>query len=57
MSQQRQEQWNHRLEQIRAMRDRFTAMGHYDRAYEVYLAIQHAYELWADEVFAGARVR
>ena len=55
MSQQRQEQWDHRLQQIRAIRDRFTAMGHYDRAYKAYLAIQHAYDLWADEVFAGGR--
>jgi hypothetical protein len=38
------------------LRERFTAGGRYGRAYKTYLAVQHAYERWADEVFA-ARTR
>ena len=57
MSRQRQEQWYRRIQQIQAMRDRFTALGRYDRAYKAHLIIQHAYDLWADEVFAGNCMR
>ena len=57
MSHQRQEQWYRRFRQIQAMRDRFTALGRYDRAYKAHLTIQRAYDLWADEVFAGNCMR
>ena len=55
MSHQRQAQWTHRLQRLQALRDRFTGSGRYDRAYKAYLAVQHVYERWADEVFASAR--
>jgi predicted RNA-binding protein associated with RNAse of E/G family len=51
MSSQRKAQWNHRLELLHALRERFTTAHQYDRAYKTYLAIQHAYDLWADEMF------
>jgi hypothetical protein len=51
MSAERKTQWTHRLEHLHALRERFTAARQYDRAYETYLAIQHVYDLWADEMF------
>ena len=56
MSQDRHAQWTGRLDRLKALRERFTSSGRYDRAYKTYLAVQHAYERWADEVFA-ARAR
>lgn len=56
MSHDRQAQWTRRLDRLKALRERFTAGGRYGRAYKTYLAVQHAYERWADEVFA-ARTR
>ena len=55
MSRERQAQWTHRLERLHALRERFTAAHHYDRAYEVYLTIQHVYDRWADEMFCTRR--
>jgi hypothetical protein len=55
MSQERQAQWTHRLEHLHALRARFTAAHHYDRAYEAYLIIQHVYDRWADEMFCSHR--
>jgi hypothetical protein len=51
MSHQRRTQLTRRLEYLLAMQERFWAAHQYDRAYETYLTIQHAYDLWADEVF------
>ena len=51
MSLERKTQWTHRLEHLHALRERFLAAHQYDRAYETYLTIQHAYDLWADEMF------
>ena len=51
MSHERKTQWTHRLEYLHALRERFTAARRYDRAYETYLTIQHAYDLWAGEIF------
>ncbi len=55
MSHQRQAQWTHRLDRLHALRDRFMAAHRYDRAYKVYLVIQHVYDRWADEVFCAQR--
>jgi hypothetical protein len=57
MSQERQAQWTHRLDRLRDLRERLVAARRYDRAYKVYLAIQHVYERWADEVFRARRAR
>jgi hypothetical protein len=51
MSHERKAQWTHRLEYLLALRERFTSAHRYDRAYETYLTIQYAYDLWADEMF------
>jgi hypothetical protein len=51
MSHNRKTQWTHRLERLHALRERFTAAHQYARAYETFLTIQHAYDLWADEMF------
>jgi hypothetical protein len=56
MSRERQAQWTHRLEHLHALRERFTSSHRYDRAYKAYLAVQHVYDRWADEMFASARV-
>jgi hypothetical protein len=55
MSRERQTQWTHRLERLHALRERFTATRHYDRAYEAYLTIQRVYDRWADEMFCSHR--
>jgi hypothetical protein len=55
MSQARQSQWTQRISRLQALKDRFAARNHYDRAYKAHLAIQHVYERWADEVFAAAQ--
>jgi hypothetical protein len=55
MSQHRQAQWTHRLQQLQALRERLTAAGRYDRAYRAHLIAQHGYARWAHEVFAAAR--
>ena len=55
MSHQRQTQWSHRLQQLQTLRERFTTVGRYDRAYKAHVILQHVYERWADEVFAAAR--
>ena len=57
MSHRRQAQWSDRFQRIQALRARPTGAGQYDRAYKAYLVAQHAYERWADEVFAAARSR
>jgi hypothetical protein len=57
MSHQRQSQWSHRLQQLQALRERYMRLGRYDRAHKAYLAAQHVYERWADEVFATPRAR
>jgi hypothetical protein len=57
MSHQRQTQWSHRLQQLNALRERYIGAGRYDRAYRAYLAAQHVYERWADEVFAAPRTQ
>ncbi len=56
ISHDRHAQWTSRLDRLKALRARFTSSGRYDRAYKTNLAVQHAYERWADEVFA-ARTR
>ena len=55
MSHDRQEQWRHRLDHLHSLRDRFVIAHRYDRAYKVYLVIQHLYDRWADEVFSTRR--
>ena len=55
MSHHRQAQWTQRLDRLRALRERFVAARRYDRAYEVYLSIQHVYDRWAGEVFRAQR--
>ena len=55
MSTEQKTQWTHRLEHLHALRARFTAARRYDRAYETYLTIQHAYDLWAGEIFHARR--
>ena len=55
MSQERQAQWTQRLDRLRSLRERLVAARRYDRAYKVYLAIQHVYDRWADEVFRAQR--
>jgi hypothetical protein len=55
MSHERQAQWSHRLDRLRALRERLVAARRYNRAYKVYLAIQHLYDRWADEVFRTQR--
>ena len=55
MSQERQAQWSHRLDRLRALRERFLSAHRYDRAYKVHLVIQHLYDRWADEVFRAQR--
>ena len=55
MSQERQAQWTHRLDHLHSLRDRFVVARRYDRAYKVYLAIQHLYDRWAGEVFRAHR--
>ncbi len=57
MSQHRQTQWIGRLDRLHALRDRFVETSRYDRAHKAHLAIQHVYDRWADEVFAGQRLR
>jgi hypothetical protein len=53
MSHDRHAPWSNSLDRLKALRARFTSSGRYDRAYKTYLAVQHAYERWADEVFAA----
>ena len=55
MSHDRQAQWTHRLDRLHALRESFVIAHRYDRAYKVYLAIQHVYDRWADEVFRARR--
>jgi hypothetical protein len=55
MSHSRRVQWTQRLTQLHALRERFSRMGRHDRAYKAYLVVQHAYERWAEEVFAAQR--
>jgi hypothetical protein len=55
MSYERQAQWTHRLDRLHALRDHFVVTRRYDRAYKVYLAIQHVYDRWAGEVFRAPR--
>ena len=55
MSHERQAQWAHRLDRLRALRERFVAARRYDRAYKVYLVIQHLYDRWAGEMFCSPR--
>ncbi len=57
MSHQRQTQWSHRLQQLLALRERYIGAGRYDRAHKAYLAAQHVYKRWADEVFAAPRTQ
>ncbi len=57
MSRERQAQWARRLERLQVLRERFARASRYERAYKAYLAVQHLYERWADEVFATARSR
>jgi lipopolysaccharide biosynthesis regulator YciM len=57
MSHQRQTQWSRRLQQLNALRERYMRVGRYDRAHKAYLAAQHVYERWADEVFATPRTQ
>ena len=57
MSHERRAQWTHRLDRLHALRERFLAAHRYDRAYKVYLAIQHVYDRWADEVFRARRAQ
>ena len=57
MSQHRQTQWIRRLDRLYALKDRFVNTSRYDRAHKALLAIQHVYDRWADEVFAGQRLR
>jgi hypothetical protein len=54
MSRERQAQWSHRLERLKALQERFARANRYDRAYKAHLAVQYLYDRWADEVFAGA---
>jgi hypothetical protein len=51
MSRERHAQWTHRLHRLHALRERFVAAHHYDRAHKAYLTIQHVYDRWADELF------
>lgn len=53
MSHLRQTQWSHRLQQLQTLREQFTAIGKYDRAYKAHLVLQHVYDRWATEVFAA----
>jgi hypothetical protein len=55
MSQSRRTQWTQRLTRLHELRESFSRMGRHDRAYKAYLVVQHAYERWAEEVFAGER--
>ncbi len=55
MSHERRAQWTHRLDRLHALRERFLAAHRYERAYKVYLVIQHVYDRWADEVFCAQR--
>ena len=57
MSRERQVQGGHRLEHLRALRERFTISRQYDRALRAYIVVQHLYDRWADEVFAAAQPR
>ena len=57
MSQQRQAQWSHRLQQIQALQERFTGVGRYDRAHKAHRVVQHVYDRWAQEVFAAAHTQ
>ncbi len=57
MSQHRQTQWIRRLDRLHTLRDRFVETSRYDRAHQAYLAIQNVYDRWANEVFAGQRLR
>ena len=52
MSLERQAQWTHRLERLRALEERFAQAQCYDRAHKAYRAVQHVYDRWADEMFA-----
>ena len=53
MSLERQAQWTHRLERLRALGERFTRAQCYDRADQTYRAVQHVYDRWANEMFAS----
>ena len=55
MSQSRRAQWTQRLTHLHELRERFMRTGRHDRAYKAYLVVQHAYDRWAEEVFAGQR--
>ena len=57
VSRERQAQWTHRLERLHALRERLTEAHRYDRAYKAYLAVQHVYDRWADEMFGAAHVK
>ena len=57
MSHERQTQWSHRLNHLHTLRDSFIVTRRYDRAYKVYLLIQHLYDRWADEVFRAQRAQ
>ena len=57
MSNELQAQWSHRLDHLHTLRDRFVVAHCYDRAYKVYLVIQHLYDRWAGEVFRTQRAR
>ncbi len=55
MSQSRRDQWTQRLTRLHELRERFSRVGQHERAYKAYLIVQHAYERWAEEVFATQR--
>jgi len=57
MSHERQAQWSHRLERLRALRERFAGAHHDGRAYETYLIIQHVHDRWGDEMFCSQSQR
>ena len=57
VSRERQAQWTHRLERLHSLRERLTVAHRYDRAYKAYLAVQHVYDRWAEEMFGAAHVK
>ena len=57
MSRDRQAQWSHRLDRLRALRERFVAARRADRAHKVYPSLLHVYDRWADEVFRAQRAQ
>ena len=57
MSHHRQSQWSHRLQQLQALRERYSGAGRYDWADKAHLLMQRLYDRWADEVFATAHSR